>query len=666
MSKPNVRKTQEVLAGPVQTLRGHYRSGRDDLSVDFFRPCLRAAILYRRAVGYFSTSALLSWTDSLPRVALEDGLKVQLIASPELSASDYETLRSLGTASSRRAYQETVVDRILEKIALLLERPSDSALRAEVFAWLVANERLELRFAFPEHVEEPGIFHEKIGIFDFPGNHQVAFTGSANETLSGHRRNYESIDVYRSWINPETERVATKVEQFDEAWNGVAQGLEVHEPKGEVLDRLRARAPRKLPLSQGPEDSPPLGTDTDQRWRHQEEAVEAFLAARSGILEMATGTGKTRTAIKILDRLIAAGEIDSAIITMDGTDLLDQWATELDVWAVEQSPTWLVLKHFERHHELGDFALDSERAAMVISRGQLSRLLGRLPERRKKRVLIVHDEVHGLGTPSLVQQLKGAHKGFTWRLGLSATPERAYDQRGNDLISDELGATVYEFPLEAAIQRGVLSEFDYKPLEYDLTDGDRDRLQAVYAKKAARAREGNPMRDEELWTEIAKVYKTAEMKPGVFAEYLQEHPECLQRAIIFVETKEYGSEVLSIIDNYTHRYRTYYAEDDRAHLLSFAQGDVDCLMTCHRISQGIDIRALSTVVLFASARAKLETIQRIGRCLRTDPGQPNKRALVIDFVRPAAPGDIVLNADQDRCAWLSELSQTRRDEAHGN
>lgn len=642
-------------------LKGHYRSGRDELGAAFFQPCMREAIKYRRAVGYFSTSALLSWTDALPRVALEDGLKVQLIASPELSVTDLETLRSLGSPEQRDSYRAMLVEQILDSIIALIETPADLALRAEIFAWLVANDRLELRFGFPEHVDDPGIFHEKIGVFDFPDDRVVAFTGSANETLSGHRRNYESIDVYRSWVPGEGERVATKVEQFEEAWNGLAEGLIVLAPQGAVLERLRGRAPRTLTRAV----TPPTAAPVDPRWRHQDEAVAAFLEARAGILEMATGTGKTRTAIKVLDRLIASGEIDSAIIAMDGTDLLDQWAGELDVWATAQKPMWLIYKQFERHRDLARFALDPFRSVVVISREQLHKLMSRLPAAAKARTLIVHDEVHGLGTPSLVRNLAGSHDAFTWRLGLSATPDRAYDQDGNAFIADSIGPTLYEFPLEAAIQRSVLSEFDYLPLAYDLTEGDRERLAAVYAKKAARAHEGNPMRDEELWTEIAKVYKTAEMKPEVFAAHVAAHPECLNRAIIFVETKEYGQLILAIIDRYTHRYRTYYAEDDRAHLVSFANGEIDCLITCHRISQGIDIRSLSTVVLFASARAKLETIQRIGRVLRTDPHDPAKRALVIDFVRPAEAGATVPNADQERCAWLTDLAETRKDTADG-
>lgn len=645
----------------IDQLKGHYRSGRDRLGEEFFQPCMREATRYRRAVGYFSTSALLSWVDALPRIALEDGLKIQLIASPELSETDLATLRSLASGSQRDAYRAMMIDKILDAIAALVETPSDLGLRAEIFAWLVANDRLELRFAFPEHIDDPGIFHEKIGIFDFPGARTVAFTGSANETWSGHSRNYESIDVYRDWVDGEADRVAIKVEQFEEAWDGLAEGLIVLAPQADVVARLRGRAPKQLTKAPEAKDEP----SPDPRWRHQDEAVAAFLAARAGILEMATGTGKTRTAIKVLDRLIAQGEIDSAIIAMDGTDLLDQWASELDEWAIRQSPLWLVYKQFERNRDLARFALDPHHALIVISREQLHKLIARLPAAIKSRTLIVHDEVHGLGTPSLVRNLAGAHGPFGWRLGLSATPERAYDQDGNAFIAEALGETLYKFPLEAAIQRGVLSEFDYLPLAYDLTDGDRERLAAVYAKKAARAHEGNPMRDEELWTEIAKIYKTAEMKPAVFADHVAAHPECLDRAIIFVETKEYGELILAIVDRYTHRYRTYYAEDDRAHLVSFANGEIDCLITCHRISQGIDIRSLSTVVLFASARAKLETIQRIGRVLRTDPGDPDKSALVIDFVRPAAPGDTVPNADQERSAWLTELAQTRRETADG-
>ncbi len=152
---------RDDLAKPM-ALKSHYRSGSDDLAKDFFQPCLMRASRYRRAVGYFSRSALLSWTEALLRLAREGDLTVQLIASPELSPADAATLRSLQDPGQTAAYQSVIVDQVFKEILALLDAPDDRALRASVFAWLVANDRLQLKFAFPEHVDDAGIFHEKI------------------------------------------------------------------------------------------------------------------------------------------------------------------------------------------------------------------------------------------------------------------------------------------------------------------------------------------------------------------------------------------------------------------------------------------------------------------------------------------------------------------------
>lgn len=637
------------------SVRDHYRSGADSLVVDFFRPVLGAATLYRRSVGYFSTTALLGWAEAMIRMASSE-LEVRLIASPELQPLDLGVLRELQDPVQRERHRAILVENVLEEIICLIDEPGDVARRASIFAWMVANDRLKLRFAFAEHVDDARMYHEKIGVVSLEGGDMIAFTGSANETGSGLRRNYESIDVYRGWLPDEGRRVAIKAAQFDEAWEDGAEGLRVIAPTPAVVERLRARAPRAPePAESAPEPA------TSSRWRHQDQAVAAFMEVGAGVLEMATGTGKTRTALRILSDLVKAGEVSSAVLTMDGTDLLDQWALELEDWLAASGRRWVIYRQYERHHDLDEYLLDTTSSLLIISRGQLPRLMRSISRVEAAKTLIVHDEVHGLGTPTSVRDLEGTHEQFRWRLGLSATPDRAYDAKGNAFLENEIGPILYEFPLEAAIARGVLSEFDYEPLEYELTDGDRQRLRQVYTRQASRAREGRPMSQEEVWTEIARVYKTAEQKPGVFAQRLAEDATILNRCIVFVETKEYGEPILELIDRYTHRYRTYYADDDRAHLIAFANGEIDCLVTCHRISQGIDIRSLNTVVLFASARARLETIQRIGRCLRADPGNPHKRARVIDFVRPAQQGDRELNADQDRCQWLTRLSQIERE-----
>ena len=650
---------QHYPASQIRDLEPHYRSGGGSLAAKFFEPCLRYCTRYRRAAGYFSSTALITWSGALQRLVSDENMLVELITSPHLSAEDITTLQSVSEDNTRIKIQNEIIKRAIVDALKFIENPGDIQLRAKLFAWLVANERLILRFAFSEKIEFPGIFHEKIGIFEFPWFDSIAFTGSANETLGGHQRNYESIDVFRSWIDGDVARIATKSEQFDEAWNNNANGLEVLRLSPSLLERVRDFSPSEPPTQIHHHITPPEPEDRPL-WDHQTIAMERFIAAKNGVLEMATGTGKTRTALAIIEHLTAAGDIGSVIVSTEGTDLLEQWVDELRDWSIGHEPRFVVYRHYSKFHELGEFALEPQASMIVISRAKLGSLLQRIGSMSRRNILIVHDEVHGLGTPAIRTQLTGEHQHFKYRLGLSATPERYYDDEGNKFLESEIGPTVYRFLLENAIAKGILCEFDYVPLDYDLTDNDRDRIQMVYARRAARKAEGNPMSDEEVWIEISKVYKTAEMKPSIFADYLEKDSSCIENSIIFVETKEYGGFVLPLLHSKTHLYRTYYAEDEHQHLIDFFDGNIQCLVTCHRISQGIDIRSLKNVILFSSARSKLETIQRIGRCLRVDPNNPDKRARIIDFVRPSEAGEKSMNADQERFAWLEAVSKVKK------
>ena len=116
--------------------------------------------------------------------------------------------------------------------------------------------------------------------------------------------------------------------------------------------------------------------------------------------------------------------------------------------------------------------------------------------------------------------------------------------------------------------------------------------------------------------------------------------------------------MLDIVHQYRHDFHTYFADDESETLHRFARGDLECLITCHRLSEGIDIQSLRSVFLLSSDRARLETIQRIGRCLRRDPLDPDKRAQVVDFVRVRDVGDTTSDPTPDelRRDWLLELS----------
>ncbi len=642
--------TVEAGKVAIEGFNSHYRSGASDLARDFFIPCLEHCATYKRAVGYFSSSALVTWAKVLPRIAKLDAIKIQLLISPLLSEQDKEAIRSAVISDEREALLQKTADKIVLDALSFAQSPEDIQLRLRLLTWLIASKRLELRFAFPEHVEDPGIFHEKIGIFEFPWDWTVAFIGSANESTMGHSKNYESIDVYRDWLSEDSERVKVKCEQFSEAWSNQAQGLRIRRLSPEALRYIKERAPDE----DFPKPPPRVREGSANRWRHQDEAIDIFLKEERGVLEMATGTGKTRTALRIFKELVQQHKIESLIVAADGTDLLNQWYEQLLPVSQKVDRPYSIVRHYNKYHERERYQLDPHQKILLISRKSLPPALRSLQV--AEQMLLIHDEVHALGSTKNREDLSGLSDSIRFRLGLSATPEREYDQEGTDFIETHIGPVIFRFEIADAIRREILAPFSYYPLTYQPSEEDRQKLQARHRLFEARKHSDNPMSQEEHWIALARVYKTSKAKLPIFRTFIDQHPDLLTRCIIFVETKDYGEEVLETVHQYRHDFHTYYDGDEAATLARFARGDLECLITCHRLSEGIDIQNLTTVILFSSARTRLETIQRMGRCLRVDPSNPQKRANIIDFVRPLDPQHPD-NPDQQRKTWLQELSE---------
>ena len=614
-----------------------YRSGYDNIVEDFFKPSLREARQYWRAVGYFSSSSLEAFGSPLGDFIRNDG-HIRLVTSVELSEAD---LRAIQDGAPRQDVCAQRLEQIIEDD--FADGVGDGVVR---LARLLEMGRLEVQIAVPR--QGTGIYHEKIGLFlDYDGF--VAFTGSSNESRNAFEHNRECVDVYPSWESPN--RAGRKREHFEALWNRTDEGVEVFSfPEAAQKKLLRVCGEWEAGRRQKQQQ--------DRKWRHQDEALAAFLAGQRGVLNMATGTGKTRTALKILQALFERNEIDTVIVCTDGNDLLDQWYGELLAVRKTVGRDLRVFRQYRDSKELQSFVLEPRRAMLLVSREPVASALRQLSPQESRRTLLVHDEVHGLGSPGNRSRLARLSDNVRFRLGLSATPEREYDQDGNAFIEDHIGAVLMTFGLREAIERGILAPFNYYPLTFELTDGDRERIAAIYRKRKAREAMGNPMSDTELWIDIARVYKTSEAKLPVFAEFIRNHQNLLKRCIVFAETMDYGASVLEIVHKHRPDFHTYFSGEDTNTLGKFARSELECLITCHRLSEGIDIQSLNTVILFSSERGRLETIQRIGRCLRTNPGNPEKIANIVDFIREGDEGDDP-TADEERRDWLSELEKVR-------
>jgi superfamily II DNA or RNA helicase len=619
----------------------------NNLTEEFYEKCFEWASYYDRAVGYFTSSWIRDNAGGLSKFAINSG-NVRWIISPILGAEDLKAVESGFKFDEENQKYQNILDFSLDELKKNLETDTINTV-----AWMVYDEILEFRFAVPKK-DLHGDFHDKFGIFTDNDNNSLSFNGSINDSAKGNE-NYESIKIFRTWTGL-NDFVEDDKKRFQKLWDDEDPNVSVLKLPDAIKKKIFELRSDDRPYKK-PEKNVVIN-----KWRHQDEAVEAFIREKNGILEMATGTGKTKTAISIINKLIQTGEISTVVVTVDGTDLLDQWYKILLL-----NTNLKGYRYYESHKELAGFLLNNKGSFLLVSRNEkfLSDALGKIKKNTFDSSIIICDEIHGLGSNALVRNLSGKIVPFKYRLGLSATPEREYDEVGNQFIEAEVGRVIYRFSIEDAIKRGILCEFNYFPFEYELTEEDRENLKKIIAAFHAKRQAGEFVDENLLYTQLAAVRKLSPAKIPIFRDLVKRNPQLLDRCIIFVETKEFGVAIQNIIINHVQDYHTYYGEDDRINLTKFANGEFKCLITSKRISEGIDIQSVNNIILLSADRAKLQTIQRIGRSLRIDPHNPEKKAAVVDFIcisNKENLNDAESNSDIERKEWLEAISLIRKEE----
>ena len=619
-------------------------TSENDLVKELYQPCLRWATRFDRGVGYFTSGWLTQNVSGLSEFASRGG-KMRIITSPILSNNDSDAIIcSTDQSNINYAKFEEALSNNVDELKAKMEEDILNA-----FSWMLYDGIIEMKFAIPCKKLDNGDFHDKFGIF-YNNDGALSFSGSINDSIHGFH-NYESIKVFKTWSGTK-EYVESDSERFNRLWENRDANLKIYTTPEAIKQKIFKLRTADRPYM--------LTKKAANKWAHQDEALACFMEKEHGILAMATGTGKTVTSMKIIDKLFEESKIKRVIITMFGNDLLDQWAKQIrDNYGDKQ-----IYYHYESHKDLNKFIMHPDNAILIISRdadnlSKLLSLLNRAPGDYKNDTLFIFDEVHGAGANSFVQNLAGRISPYRYRLGLSATPEREYDDVGNDFIKSEIGEIIFEFSLEDAIKKGILCEFDYIPLPYNLTEAEKNKKKKIIAAFNAKKEAGEIVDETEMFTQLARINKIAINKIQQFEKLVSVRPELLKKSIIFVHEMEYGIRLQEVLVKYTDRYHTYYADDEKSHLDDFAKGKIECLLTCKKISEGIDISTVTNIFLFSSDRSKLVTTQRIGRALRLDKMNPNKKATVVDFIlNDSTEKDD--NADKERKEWLTNLSKIRR------
>lgn len=391
---------------------------------------------------------------------------------------------------------------------------------------------------------------------------------------------------------------------------------------------------------------------TLQLRQYQREAVANWFANRGrGTLKMATGSGKTITALAIATELYHKIGLQVLLVICPYCHLVNQWARESQkfglkpILAFEESRSWqnkLAAGLYEVRAGGGAFlTIITTNATLMLDSFQSQ--LRYFPE----KTLIVGDEVHNLGAPRLEQSLP---RNIGLRLALSATPERHYDDRGTEAILDYFGSVLQpELTLRDAIRQKALVHYLYYPILVQLTEAET-RKYSYLTKKIGWALWGDEKIEDNgaltpLLVQRARLIGAAANKLTALRDLMRDRLDtahtlfyCGDGAIegssrknnnrqLTETAKLLGSELGYRVNTYTAA--TPPAEREKLRQ-QFESGELQGLVAIRCLDEGVDIPAIRNAVILASSSNPRQFIQRRGRILRPHPGK--ERATLFDMI----------------------------------
>ena len=375
---------------------------------------------------------------------------------------------------------------------------------------------------------------------------------------------------------------------------------------------------------------------------YQQQAVTAFVNNNCiGILNMATGTGKTLTAIAAVNQVYATHHRQFLVIIVPFTHLVVQWENNLrysgiypDVKIMGVSARWrgqvpnLVWQY--QHHLINRLILIGTYRSICSQHFESA-----LADLDDPNTFLLADECHYIGAPQ--SQRQSLFK-FKQRLGLSATPNRWWDEDGTAFVRRLFGPNVFVYSMQQAIDAGYLTPYTYQPTIVRLDSeemGDFDTL----TKKINRM-----MATAEKKPELAETLKTLLLKRSRIIKSASGKMVALEAQIAQQQDQRFTlvycanmSEIKAVLHMLSHHRISAARFDSTLNLMQreavlarFASGEISVLVAVKCLDEGVDVPATRVAYFLASTSNPREFVQRRGRILRRSAGK--KQAEVHDYV----------------------------------
>ena len=666
---------------------GRYVPGEEYSPERFFNDGLKNSTEFDLKLGYFSSATISVLAEGFATFISKGGY-MRLIINQIVSKKDKEAITNGVSGNiidcadlSNFQYLKTTFNEYQEQFFRCL-------------AYMISKKRIDIRIIKPK--DQKGIAHTKSGQFR-DGDSITAFTGSANFTINGLFNNIEEINIDRSDSVDRMvqKRIEKQRKDFDAIMSGEKKGIEYLSHKDleeaistsynnpeieELLDVERKLSQIKkekeykehqdqfdvlhesvdiephFPYPQGPRD-------------YQEEAFENWKNNKQkGLFAMATGTGKTITSLNCLLEIYKRNGYYKAIILVPTITLVNQW--EKECWkfnfgniikVYSKNAEWrskieliqMGEKYRKANEPTQNFIIISTYASFAKER-----VFTILNGFERTKVLFIADEAHNMGSPSLLKRLGMIN--YLRRIGLSATPERQYEEEITKKLYKFFGAEekfTFEYSMEEAIRKGVLCKYYYYPHLVKLTEEEMANYVELSEKisKYFNYNSGEFDKKDEVLMGLLlarkRIIHKAANKLDVFKSIIEERyakkgnlkysliyvpegnrPDYFNDSDIFEKNEQLADDIVSdhLIDAYTgavmsiDKYITVRkfvsGQKDRDSILAdFAKGRLQVLTSMKCLDEGVDVPRSELAIFCASTGNPRQFIQRRGRVLRMHP-----------------------------------------------
>lgn len=618
----------------------------DDVVADFYNPVLSRSVKYDRAVGYFSSQALLLYIGGLEQF-VNNGGKMRLVMSPFLSEID------------EKAFIDAKDGNVHDATASLFNSYrviKETTIASQLLVALIKEGYLEVKFVVPNNIK--GLYHDKIGLFEDGLGLQLAIRGSNNETAAAISANLESFNAFCTWKGDQRDYVDDIVEGFDDIWMGYDNGnyktLTLAEAvDGDVISSLETDRTSTELFKQLRDETRTDAESKDETWHltfkpydYQQQAADKWIAEQRGIIAFATGTGKTKTALLCMHNYFRRMGDGLVVICVPDKTLNNQWADELRGMDIE------VVQCFSENSkwsselvELGEtFRYQGQkRAAVVVTRQTMQTNRYQTLIEDFDDYMFIADECHHMGTNAALNVMPKCE----YRLGLSATPFVYGSEDLTNRLQRYFGGVIAEYPLAQAIADGRLTKYLYHPEVVGLTDvesenyGKISKQIALYEANKANHKlsDAEQQQEEMLLFKRARIVYGASEKMGA-VQNLVNRPGMLDHLLIYCGVTsaeevnkntdgQFDENQLTTVNKYLSEsnliYAQYTKEEDgrerQSRIADFRDGTVDVLTAIRCLDEGVDIPEIRTAIIMASSGNPREFVQRRGRLLRLYPGK---------------------------------------------